>query len=69
MNDTKLNCITKYESIDIVKNINNNVSEHFIDYVNKFVNVSSNIQKQIKEITNNKDINDIEKKIKKERSL
>ena len=65
MNDTKLNYITKYESIDIVKNINNNVSEHFIDYVNKFVNVSFNIQKQIKEITNNKDLNDVEKKQKK----
>ena len=38
MNDTKLNFIIAYEAIDIVKNIKNNITEHFHDYVNKFVN-------------------------------
>jgi len=38
MNDTKLNFIMAYEAIDIVKNIKNNITEHFYDYVNKFVN-------------------------------
>lgn len=38
MNDTKLNFIMAYEAIDIVKNIKNNITEHFHDYVNKFVN-------------------------------
>ena len=38
MNDTKLNFIMAYEAIDIVKNIKNNITEHFQDYVNKFVN-------------------------------
>lgn len=38
MNDTKLNFIMAYEAIDIIKNIKNNITEHFHDYVNKFVN-------------------------------
>ena len=65
MNDTKLNFIMAYEAIDIVKNINNNISEHFIDYVNKFVNVSFNIKDNIKYISKNKDLTDIEKKQQK----
>jgi hypothetical protein len=65
MNDTKLNYIIAYEAIDIVKNINNNISEHFIDYVNKFVNDSFNIKEKIKDITKNKDLTDIEKKQQK----
>jgi len=65
MNDTKLNYIMAYEAIDIVKNINNNISEHFIDYVNKFVNVSFKIKEKIKDITKNKDLTDIEKKQQK----
>ena len=65
MNDTKLNYVMAYETIDIVKNINNNISEHFIDYVNKFVNVSFNVKKQIKNITGNKNLSDVEKKDKK----
>lgn len=44
MNDTKLNYIMAYEVIDIVKNINNNISEHFVDYVNKFVNTSFDVK-------------------------
>jgi hypothetical protein len=55
-----------YEAIDIVKNINNNISEHFIDYVNKFVNVSFKIKEKIKDITKNKDLTDVEKKQQKE---
>jgi uncharacterized membrane protein len=65
MNDTKLNYIMAYEVIDIVKNINNNISEHFVDYVNKFVNVSFDVKKQIINISMNKDYTDIQKKEKK----
>ena len=65
MNDTKLNYIIAYEAIDIVKNINVNISEHFVDYVNKFVNVSFDVKKLIINISTNKDYTDIEKKEKK----
>jgi len=65
MNDTKLNFIIAYEAIDIVKNINNNITEHFVDYVNKFVNVSFEVKKLIKEVTNNKDLTVEDKKHKK----
>ena len=61
----RTNLKVRSEAIDIVKNINNNISEHFIDYVNKFVNVSFNIKEKIKDITKNKDLTDIEKKQQK----
>ena len=50
MNDTKLNFIMAYEAIDIVKNIKNNITEHFQDYVNKFVNQSFEVKSIITEI-------------------
>ena len=55
ININKLSYTLSYEAIDIVKNIENNISEHFIDYVNKFVNATFKIYEQIKEIkTENK---------------
>jgi len=52
MNDTKLNFIMAYEAIDIVKNIKNNITEHFHDYVNKFVNQSFEVKLVIDDINN-----------------
>ena len=54
VSDDKLGYILSYEAIDIVKNIKNNVSEHFIDYVNKFVNCSFNVKEKIQKINNQK---------------
>jgi hypothetical protein len=42
----KLSYILPYEAIDIEKNINTNIKEHFITHMRKFVNVSFNLQKQ-----------------------
>ena len=44
ININKLSYILAYEAIDIVKNIKNNISEHFKDYVNKFVSQSFDIK-------------------------
>ena len=42
----KLSYILAYEAIDIEKNINNNIQEHFITHLNQFVNYSFNLQEQ-----------------------
>ena len=65
----RTNLKVRSEAIDIVKNINNNISEHFIDYVNKFVNVSFNIKEKIKDITKNKDLTNIEKNNRKKKYM
>ena len=58
----KLSYILAYESIDMVTNINNNIQEHFINHLNKYVNIIFNIKQKSEKITkNNKD-----KTIKKE---
>ena len=36
----KLNYVLAYEAIDIVKNINVNISEHFIQHLHKFININ-----------------------------
>lgn len=46
----KLSYILAYEAIDIEKNINNNIQEHFITHLNQFVNHSFNLQEQKDEI-------------------
>lgn len=61
ISSTKLNYILAYEAIDIVKNIETHISEHFIDFVNKFVNISFDLKDQIHKINNMK-LNDNEKK-------
>lgn len=40
----RLSYILNYEASDILKNFENNISEHYIDYVNKYVNVSYNLK-------------------------
>ena len=48
----KLSFVLAYEAIDIVKNIKNNITEHFKDYVNKFVNQSFEVKFLIQDINN-----------------
>ncbi len=59
----KLNFVLAYEGIDIVKNINVNISEHFIQHLNKFVNITFEVKDKLDQITkDNKDL-----KIRKEK--
>ena len=59
----KLNYILAYEAIDIVKNINVNISEHFLQHLNKFVNIILKVKETKDQITkDNKD-----RKIRKEK--
>ena len=52
----KLSYILAYEAIDMITNINNNIQEHFIDHLNKYVNIIFDVKKQRDEITKiNKD--------------
>jgi hypothetical protein len=52
----KLPYILAYEAIDMITNINNNIQEHFIDHLNKYVNIVFDIKAKRDEITkNNKD--------------
>lgn len=47
----KLSYILAYEAIDMITNINNNIQEHFIDHLNKYVNIVFDVKKQGDEIT------------------
>lgn len=60
-NSDKISHIIAYEIIDIITNIENNIKKHFVDYVNKFVNISLELKNKIKKI-NKKNINNNEKK-------
>ena len=58
----KLSYILPYEAIDMTTNINNNIQEHFIKHLYKYVNIVFDIKNKSDEITkNNKD-----KQIRKE---
>ena len=58
----KLSYILAYEAIDMITNINNNIQEHFIKHLYKYVNIVFDIKNKSDEITkNNKD-----KQIRKE---
>ena len=67
VNDDKLSFVLAYEAIDIVKNINTNIREHFIDHVNKLVNVTFGWKEKITEIDYNKKLNKDEKKEKRKK--
>jgi len=59
----KLNYVLAYEVIDIEKNINVNISEHFIQHLNKYINITLEVKEKRDKITkDNKDI-----KIRKEK--
>jgi len=52
----KLSYVLPYEAIDMVTNINNNIQEHFIDHLNKYVNIVFSIKEKSAQITKeNKD--------------
>lgn len=52
----KLPYILAYEAIDMITNITNNIQEHFIDHLNKYVNIVFHVKSQSDAITrNNKD--------------
>ena len=52
----KLSYVLPYEAIDMITNINNNIQEHFIDHLNKYVNIVFNVkEKSAKITTENKD--------------
>jgi hypothetical protein len=40
----KMSYILAYEAIDMITNINNNIQEHFIDNLNKFVNLTFDVK-------------------------
>ena len=53
----KLSYILPYEAIDMITNIENNIKEHFLDHVNKYVNIVFDVKKQKDIITSeNKDL-------------
>ena len=59
----KLNYVLAYEAIDIEKNINVNISEHFIQHLNKYINITLEVKEKRDKITkDNKDL-----KIRKEK--
>lgn len=47
----KLSYILAYEAIDMITNINNNIQEHFIDHLNKYVNINFDIKSKRDKIT------------------
>jgi len=59
--NTKYNFILAYEAIDVIKNIENNITEHFVDNVNRFINTTFNVKQEIEKI-NKKNISDEKKK-------
>lgn len=61
----KLSHVLAYDSIDMEKNIYNNIREHYVQHVNKFVNAMCNIHDVIENI-NNKKISKEDKKIQKQ---
>ena len=60
----KLGQILAYEAIDIVKNINTNIKEHFVQYVYRYINHRFKLDYLINQI-NQKQISDNEKKERK----
>lgn len=59
----KLSYILAYEAIDMETNISVNIHEHFIQHVNKFINITFDFKEKHKEITKSKETIDDKKKI------
>jgi hypothetical protein len=55
--DDKLSFNLKYEAIDILKNIEVNITEHYIDHLYKFVNVYFELRKKFEELKKINNIN------------
>ena len=62
----KLSYILAYEAIDMITNINNNIQEHFIDHLNKYVNIVFDVKKQRDEITKANKDKELRKQLHKE---
>ena len=62
----KMSCILAYEAIDMIKNIENNIRENFICHVNKFINLTFSIKKQINKLNIDTKDKDIRKQLKKD---
>lgn len=65
-NSKNLSYIIKYEIIDIIKNIKNNITEHFIFHFNRFINCKLKVKKHIKMIEHTKISSEEKKKLKEE---
>lgn len=65
LDNTKMNFILAYEAIDVVKNIENNISEHFVDRINKFVNITFGLKQKLYAIDKLKITKDDKKERKK----
>ena len=52
VNDDKLSIILKYEADDIVKNIETNISEHYIDHLEKLMKISFKLKRLRQKIYN-----------------
>lgn len=61
----KLPYILAYEAIDMITNINNNIQEHFIDHLNKYVNIVFDIKAKREKITKNNKDKEIRKQLHK----
>jgi hypothetical protein len=64
INIDKLSFVLAYEAIDIVKNIKNNITVHFEDYINKFVNQSYEVKSIINDINKRKIDSETKKEMK-----
>jgi hypothetical protein len=62
----KLSYILAYEAIDMSTNITNNIREHFLDHLNKFVNITFSIKDKMAQITKENKDKEIRKQKKKE---
>jgi hypothetical protein len=60
-----LNYILQYEKIDILKNIKNNISMHFIDYCKEWVNKVFDLKGNLKIIDTREDLTEEQKKMTK----
>jgi len=54
ISDHKLSYILNYEQVDIVKNIETNIKEHYSDHIRHFVNIYFDLDGSIKKINNEK---------------
>ena len=62
----KMSYILAYEAIDMITNIENNIREHFIQHLNKFVNISFKLKDSMDKITKETKDKELRKQQKKE---
>jgi len=62
----KMSYILAYEAIDMITNIENNIREHFIQHLNKFVNISFKLKDNMDKITKETKDKELRKLQKKE---